>query len=98
MHTLYPQAQVVLTLGSQGSVYSGNGRRIHQKAYPVTAVDTTGAGDTFTGYLLAGMARGDSMEQCMKEAAMASAIAVTRQGAASSIPTRAEVLAALQEA
>ena len=98
MHTLYPQAPVVLTLGSQGSVYSGNGQRIHQKAYPVTAVDTTGAGDTFTGYLLAGMARGDSMEQCMKEAAMASAIAVTRQGAASSIPTRAEVLAALQEA
>lgn len=97
MHTRFPNAQVVLTLGAQGSLYSGQGKRLHQPAYPVTAVDTTGAGDTFTGYLLAGMARGEDMAQCMKEAAMASAIAVTRQGAASSIPTRDEVLSALEE-
>lgn len=97
MHARFPSAQVVLTLGAQGSLYSFQGKRIHQPAYRVTAVDTTGAGDTFTGYLLAGMARGEDMTQCMKEAAMASAIAVTRQGAASSIPTRDEVLSALEE-
>ena len=97
MHARFPSAQVVLTLGAQGSLYSFQGKRIHQPAYRVTAVDTTGAGDTFTGYLLAGMARGEDMNQCMKEAAMASAIAVTRQGAASSIPTRDEVLSALEE-
>lgn len=96
MQELYPDAQAVLTLGAQGSVFSEGGRRICQKAYSVTVADTTAAGDTFTGYLLAGLERGADAARCMAEAAMASAIAVTRQGAASSIPVRSEVIRALE--
>ena len=94
MTEMYPDAQTVLTLGSKGSVYQGNGRTIEQKAFRVKAVDTTAAGDTFTGYLLAGMARGEDMAKCLEEGAKASAIAVTRQGATTSIPVLAEVQAA----
>lgn len=94
MAKMYPDAQTVLTLGSKGSVYQGQGRVIRQNAFRVKAVDTTAAGDTFTGYLLAGMARGDDMAQCLEEGAKASAIAVTRPGATTSIPVREEVLGA----
>ena len=94
MAEMYPDAQTVLTLGSKGSVYQGNGRTIEQKAFRVKAVDTTAAGDTFTGYLLAGMARGEDMAKCLEEGAKASAIAVTRPGATTSIPVLAEVQAA----
>lgn len=91
MKRRYPQARVVLTLGEKGSAYADKDQRIYQEIYPVQAVDTTGAGDTFTGYLLAGMMRGDSMADCLKQAARASAIAVTREGAASAIPYAKEV-------
>ena len=94
MAEMYPEAQTVLTLGSKGSVYQGNGRTIEQKAFRVKAVDTTAAGDTFTGYLLAGMARGEDMAKCLEEGSKASAIAVTREGATTSIPVLAEVQAA----
>ena len=94
MTEMYPDAQTVLTLGSKGSVYQGNGRTIEPKAFRVKAVDTTAAGDTFTGYLLAGMARGEDMAKCLEEGAKASAIAVTRPGATTSIPVLAEVQAA----
>jgi len=94
MTEMYPNAQTVLTLGSKGSVYQGNGRTIEQKAFRVKAVDTTAAGDTFTGYLLAGMARGEDMAKCLEEGSKASAIAVTREGATTSIPVLAEVQAA----
>ena len=91
MTEMYPDAQTVLTLGSKGSVYQGKGRTIEQKAFRVKAVDTTAAGDTFTGYLLAGMARGEDMAKCLEEGSKASAIAVTREGATTSIPVLAEV-------
>ena len=93
MAEMYPEAQTVLTLGSKGSVYQGKGRTIEQKAFRVKAVDTTAAGDTFTGYLLAGMARGEDMAKCLEEGSKASAIAVTREGATTSIPVLAEVQA-----
>ena len=93
MTEMYPDAQTVLTLGSKGSVYQGKGRTIEQKAFRVKAVDTTAAGDTFTGYLLAGMARGEDMAMCLEEGSKASAIAVTREGATTSIPVLAEVQA-----
>ena len=93
MTEMYPDAQTVLTLGSKGSVYQGKGRTIEQKAFRVKAVDTTAAGDTFTGYLLAGMARGEDMALCLEQGSKASAIAVTREGATTSIPVLAEVQA-----
>ena len=65
--------------------------QVQQPVFPVQAVDTTGAGDTFTGYFAAGLVRGDTLRQCMEKAALAAAISVTRPGAASSVPTLAEV-------
>ena len=81
----------MLTLGGDGSVYAGNGRRVRQQAFRVKAVDTTAAGDTFTGFFFAAMASGATPEDALLIASKASAISVTRPGAAASIPTLAEV-------
>jgi ribokinase len=89
-----PEAAVVLTLGSRGSIYARGGERIRQPAYRVEAVDTTAAGDTFTGYFLAATAEGAAPRAALDLAAKAAAICVTRRGAAPSIPARAEVEAA----
>lgn len=59
------------------------------------AVDTTAAGDTFTGYFLAGLIRGMEIPDILRMSAKASSIAVTRNGAVQSIPKREEVEAAL---
>ena len=88
-----PSTAVVLTLGSQGSLFADGTRLVRQAAVPVRAVDTTAAGDTYTGFFLAGVLSGRSVEWSMKYASSAAAIAVTRPGAAPSIPSRAEVLA-----
>lgn len=87
----YPSAKVVLTLGSAGSVYQDAELQHRQEIYKVSAVDTTAAGDTFTGYFIASMLEGTDIKKCMNLAAKASAIAVTRPGAAPSIPRREEV-------
>ncbi len=93
----YPQTELVLTLGEQGSVYSGHGRRTACPAVKVEdVVDTTAAGDTFTGYFLERWASGREPEECLCRASMASAIAVGRMGAAPSIPMASEVDAALE--
>ena len=62
-----------------------------QKAIPVRAVDTTAAGDTYTGYFVAALMEGKALKECMQLATAAAAICVTREGAAPSIPFRAEV-------
>ena len=87
----YPNAQVVLTLGADGAWFSGNGKRCFQPAVPVAAVDTTAAGDTFTGYFLEGWSTGRSVEETLLRAARAASIAVSRKGAAPSIPLAAEL-------
>lgn len=88
----YPAARVLLTLGEKGALYA-DGRRpvLRQTIFPVRTVDTTAAGDTFTGYFLAAMAAGKPAEEGLREAAMASSIAVSRPGAAPSIPCAQEV-------
>ena len=88
----YPHAAIVLTLGAEGAVYAGEEGVFAQSAFPVQAVDTTAAGDTFTGYFLAGVLEGMTPQEAMALAAKASAISVTRKGAAPSIPERAEVV------
>ncbi len=93
-----PDLGVVLTLGSRGSVCSADGECIHQEIFPVRAVDTTAAGDTFTGYFIAALDEGKSLREAMRFAAAASAIAVSRSGAAPSIPEKAEVEAFLEQA
>ncbi|MGN0406263.1 MAG: ribokinase [Bariatricus sp.] len=88
----YPNAEIVLTLGTDGSVYSGRCGQIRQHAMKVKAVDTTAAGDTFTGYFLREYYQREDVEKALSMATKASAIAVTREGAADSIPCREEVL------
>ena len=94
---LYPHARFVLTLGGDGSVYAGGGERVAQRAFTVRAVDTTAAGDTFTGFFFAAAADGVGVPEALRRASKASAISVTRPGAAASIPALAEVLAALED-
>ena len=87
----YPNAEVVLTLGADGAWYSGNGVRHFQPAIPVTAVNTTAAGDTFTGYFLEGWSTGRGVEETLRRATRAASIAVSRKGAAPSIPLASEL-------
>jgi ribokinase len=90
-----PVRDVVVTLGSKGCRwYDDQGRVKDFPAQKVTPVDTTGAGDTFTGYLLAGLDQGQSMEEAIDLAGKAAAIMVTRLGTADVIPSLAEVQAA----
>ena len=89
----FPAAQLVLTLGEKGAAYQSGGARLYQRAYPVTAADTTAAGDTFTGFFLAAMARNLPPKTCLRCAALAAALAVSRPGAADSIPTWAQMKA-----
>ncbi|WP_298017558.1 ribokinase [uncultured Dysosmobacter sp.] len=93
----YPAAQIVLTLGEKGSIFASSTQRISVTACRVQAVDTTAAGDTFTGYFLSGLLRGAAVEEAMKLASCASAIAVSRPGAAQSIPELYEVQAFFEE-
>lgn len=88
----FPHAEIVLTLGEKGSVYAGAEGIAEQKAYQVATVDTTAAGDTFIGYYMAGRLQGESVKEALDMAARASAIAVSKKGAAPSIPKRDEVL------
>jgi len=92
----YPSLGILLTLGSEGSVSWKDGTEVRQCAYPVKAVDTTGAGDTFMGYFVGCLAQGMERQTAMRYASMASAISVTRPGAAASIPLMDEVRAAVE--
>ena len=94
---LYPHARIVLTLGKDGAVYADQEQKHFQPIFKVKAVDTTAAGDTFTGYFLAGLCEGMPIPEVLKRSAKASSIAVSRPGAVPSIPCRAEVEQALAE-
>lgn len=96
LQELYPDARIVLTLGKDGAVYAHKSERYTQPIFPVKAVDTTAAGDTFTGYFLAGLIEGMAVPDILKMSAKASSIAVTRAGAVQSIPYRKEVDEALK--
>lgn len=87
----YPSMNVVLTLGEEGCLYQGEEGSFQVPAFPVKAVDTTAAGDTFTGFFLRAALEGATPKQAMTLAARASSIAVTRPGAADSIPRWEEV-------
>lgn len=88
----YPEAEFILTFGEKGSVYLGKEGVIRQKAYHVKVEDTTAAGDTFTGYFLSCRFLGMTISKSLDMASRASAIAVSRKGAAPSIPAKEEVL------
>lgn len=96
LHRKYPKLKVVLTLGKDGCLYSDGRQILRHPAFCVEAVDTTAAGDTFTGYFLASLMKERSVEASLRIASAASAIAVSRMGAAPSIPSEDEVLSALE--
>ena len=87
----FPESKIVLTLGGDGSLYRDGQRILTQGIYKVPVVDTTAAGDTFTGFLIGGLVQGLDAGEALDLAAKAAAIAVSRPGAAPSIPSREEV-------
>lgn len=88
----YPEMQIILTLGDKGAYYADRHQCVFYPAFTVKAVDTTAAGDTFTGYFLKCMTEGFSYAECLKYASAASSIAVGKPGASSSIPYWGEVI------
>lgn len=87
----YPELEIILTFGDKGAYYRHKDINIFQPAYKVDAVDTTAAGDTFTGYFIALRQQGKSIEESLQKANKASSITVSRKGASISIPKIAEV-------
>lgn len=85
----YGIKNIVLTLGSEGSVYTDENTIKEQKAFKAEVVDTTAAGDTFIGAFC--MKMNDGIDFAVKYATAASSITVSRSGASMSIPTSAEV-------
>jgi ribokinase len=89
---------LIVTLGSEGArAVTKAGEAIAVPAYPVVPVDTVGAGDTFCGYLAAGLDAGMPLEAAMRRAAVAASLACTKPGAQPAIPYDAEVAAALSK-
>lgn len=87
----YPAAKIVLTLGENGAWYADCAGRIYQAACNCPVVDTTAAGDTFTGYFLCCLLEGKTPAEALGIASKASALAIGKKGASPSIPMRAAV-------
>jgi ribokinase len=88
---------VVVTLGSQGCVVRVDGQLIRQRAFKVDVVDTTAAGDTFCGALVAALSQQQSLPVALQRASAAAALACTQLGAQSSIPSAQSVAALVQQ-
>ena len=86
LRSKYPKAAIVMTLGKEGVLYGCGDQFCSHPIFKVDAVDTTAAGDTFCGYFLAALCAGKTAEMALKEASAASAMAVSKKGAAPSIP------------
>ncbi len=91
LRTKFPGATIILTLGGDGSVCIEGENQFVQSAFKVSVADTTAAGDTFTGFFIGGLLRGQDKREAMRTASAAAAIACSRMGAAPSIPTSEEV-------
>ena len=87
----YPHSNLVLTLGSRGSLFANAEGIYYQPAIQTNVVDTTAAGDTFTGYFLHEVISGAHAKKALQVASTAASIAVSRKGASISIPTKIEV-------
>jgi ribokinase len=83
----YPNMSVVLTLGREGVIYKDRNITCRHGAYNVPVVDTTAAGDTFTGHFIGALLREKSIPEALELASMASALSVSAKGAYPSIPT-----------
>jgi len=89
--------EVIITLGEEGALHCTKQDCHHIKAPAVKVVDTTGAGDTFTGGLATALTEGLDIEKALLFANHAAALAVTKAGAQPSVPTREQVEAFLAE-
>jgi ribokinase len=92
-----PVPTVVVTLGAEGSLAKVHDAVVMQPAFKVNVVDTTAAGDTFCGALVAALSSGASMAQALHTASAAAALACTQLGAQASIPTRSAVMQLMQQ-
>ena len=88
----YPTQEVIFTCGKDGAYYVNGNTCLHEPARMVKAIDTTAAGDTFTGFFLASYLQGKNPQECLKIATIASSITVQGEGAAKSIPTIEQVV------
>lgn len=91
----YNNLNVVLTLGGKGSVYLSKNQVEYCPAFPVDVVDTTAAGDTFTGYFISATTQGVTIKNSLQLASVAAGLAVSKKGASSSIPNIDETNEAL---
>ena len=91
MRQIYPGCVVVLTLGKQGVMYYDGTNTYTHGIYDVPVVDTTAAGDTFTGFFLSTLMQGEDVPKALEYASVASSLAVSQKGAAPSIPTMEQV-------
>lgn len=80
-----------MTMGSAGAYCFTSQEQVFQPAIGARAVDTTAAGDTFTGYFLQGLTAGRPLAACLKQAAAAAALGVAKKGASVSIPYKEQV-------
>lgn len=93
LNNRFPNAAIVLTVGKRGVLYQYQSETLSHGIYDVPVVDTTAAGDTFCGFFLACVAKGLPTADGLRIASLASNLAVSKKGAANSIPTWDEVLA-----
>ena len=87
----YPNINLIVTLGSKGSIFVNKDEKIKQEGIKVESVDSTGAGDTFTGFFVSYFYQGKNVRDCLKFASLASALSVTKSGASISIPSLCDV-------
>jgi ribokinase len=90
----YPKSSVILTLGQDGVVHRDGRGTLSHGIYDVPVADTTAAGDTFIGFFISSIVNDIATDEALRRASVASSIAVSRNGASSSVPTLDEVLAA----
>lgn len=92
----YPHCGILLTLGKNGAICAQHGQQYCIGSYAVNVVDTTAAGDTFTGYFLHGVLSGKKLPEALHLATAASALCVQFYGASDSVPMREEVEALIR--
>ncbi len=91
----FPSAKILLTLGEKGASLYADGEIYNREIFETSVVDTTAAGDTFTGYFLSSIMQNKSYEKSLEIATMAASICVSELGASNSIPKLSKVLSRL---
>ncbi|WP_419907436.1 ribokinase [Hoeflea sp.] len=86
---------IIVTLGAEGVIAARDSALLRAESLPIEPVDTVGAGDTFCGYLAAGLDRGELFDAALRQAAVAGRLACLKPGAQPAIPHRADVEAAI---